>query len=320
MRKHFPEVLDGMNLVAIDTLHLCPETLECARLLQDKYGKQALWKMPANASTTEEFVAQYGDVEEMDSADFDFVSKVELFQRALQECSKDILITGRRMDQAAQRIELAVWEDGKRTLNPMANFSWADIIACVDKYSVPVNRAHNYAFRCDAPIEATKRHLPDLPWTKVDLGKPFWTATEAELKGSPPAAITYVFKSFGDTHTTVPVEPHESERAGRFVRQAKTECGIHTRTTSAGAPHGGNLVNLMVKDAGEAAKLKSTCVKTVEINERQACDVFCLATGAFSPLSGFMTENAYTSVVTKMRLPGEQVFGLPVTFDIDDVS
>merc|ERR1712176_668958 len=107
---------------------------------------QALWKMPANASTAEEFVAQYGDVEEMDSADFDFVSKVEPFQRALKECEKDILITGRRMDQAAQRIELAVWEDGKRTFNPMANFTWDDVIAYVDAKDVPVNHGHNFAY------------------------------------------------------------------------------------------------------------------------------------------------------------------------------
>merc|ERR1712032_343642 len=112
-------------------------------------------------------------------------------------------------------------------------------------------------------------------------GKPFWRATDAELKGSPPAAVTYVFKSFGDVHTTVPVEPHESERAGRFVRQAKTECGIHTRTTSAGAPHGGVLQDLMVTDATEADKLVSTAVKTIELNERQACDAFCLMHGAF---------------------------------------
>merc|ERR1719264_1460461 len=116
-----------MSLVAIDTLHLFPETLECARLVQDKYGKQALWKLPEAVSTRAEFEARYGDVEEMDSADFDYVSKVEPFQRALKECQKDVLITGRRMDQAAQRIELAVWEDGKRTLNPMAGFSWQDI-------------------------------------------------------------------------------------------------------------------------------------------------------------------------------------------------
>jgi len=71
----------------------------------------------------------------------------------------------------------------------------------------------------------------------------------AELKGSPAATVTYIFKFFGDTHTKVPVEPHESERSGLFIRQAKTVCGIHTRTVSAGAPHGSALVDLMVKDA-----------------------------------------------------------------------
>mmetsp|Transcript_112363 Transcript_112363/g.317854 ORF Transcript_112363/g.317854 Transcript_112363/m.317854 type:complete len:697 (+) Transcript_112363:70-2160(+) len=320
MREHFPAMLDGMSLVAIDTLHLFPETLECAKLVQEKYGKQALWKLPSGVSTQAEFEAKYGDVEDMDSADFDFVSKVEPFQRALSECEKDILITGRRMDQAAQRIELPVWEDGKRTLNPMASFTWADILAYVEAHGVPVNRAHGYAFRCASPIEATKRHLPDLPWTKVDLGKPFWRATEAELRGTPPAPVTYVFKSFGDTHTTVPVEPHESERAGRFVRQAKTECGIHTRTTSAGAPHGGSLVDLMVRDEARAQALVAEAVRTVELSERQACDVFCLVHGAFSPLTGFMEEGAYDAVVSGMRLPEKQVFGLPVTFDLPDVG
>jgi sulfate adenylyltransferase len=320
MKEHFPQVLSGMHLVAIDTMHLFPETLDCAKLVQDKYGKKALWKFPEDVSTREEFELKWGDVEEMDSADFDFVSKVEPFQRALSECNKDILITGRRMDQAAQRIQLEVWEDGKRTFNPMAHFSWSDIIAYVDACGVPVNKGHNFAFRAPAPIEATKRHLSDLPWTKVDLGKPFWQCAEAEITGTPPAPITYVFKSFGDTHTTVPVEPHESERAGRFVRQAKTECGIHTRTTSAGAPHGGALVDLLVKDAASAKALVSSAVKTIDLNERQACDVFCLVNGAFSPLQGFMDETAYDAVVQGMRLPEKQLFGLPVTLDLTDVS
>eukprot|EP00439_Symbiodinium_sp_Y106_P033720 s553_g4.t1 len=302
-------VLTGMNLVAIDTLHLFPTALECAKLVEEKYAKKAMWKMPKGITTKDdrsrdEFIAKYGDCEELDSADFDFVSKarqrakggkdgdlmcqykVEPFQRALEECEKDILITGRRMDQAAQRIKLDVWEDQKRTLNPMANFSWQDII---DYEGVPVNAGHNWAFRCDAPIEATSRHLPDLPWTKVDLGKPFWRCTDAEIKGSPAAPITYVFKSFGDMHTTVPVEPHESERAGR-------EDG----------------------DAATIQSLTASTVKAIELNERQACDVFCLLSGAFSPLSGFMEETAYNSV--DMRLPEKQLFGLPVTFDLPEVD
>lgn len=315
MHKHFPEVLKGMNLVAIDTLHLFPETLECAKLVQQKYGKEALWKMPDGVTTRDQFEQKYGDCEEMDHADFDFVSKVEPFQRALAECNKDILITGRRMDQAAQRIELAAWEESKRTLNPLADWSLQEILAYADEHGVPVNRGHNYAFRCSQPIEATKRHLTDLPWTKVDLGKPFWQVTEAELKGD--ASLVYVYKSFGDTHTTVPVTPSESERAGRFVRQSKTECGIHTRTTSAGAPHGGALVDLMVRDQAAIAALKKETEVTIELNERQACDIFCLVNGAFSPLKGFMTEEAYNSVVKDMRLPEKQLFGLPVTFDIN---
>merc|ERR1719188_1955958 len=320
MHEHFPKILAGMNLVAIDTMHLFDSTRPCAEQVEAKYSKKALWKAVDGVTTREEFNQKYGDCEEMDTADFDFVSKVEPFQRALAECKKDILITGRRMDQAAQRISLDVWEDGKRTLNPMAGWSWSDITAYADAKGVPVNQGHSFAYRCSEPIEATKRHLADLPWKKVDLGKPFWQATEAELKGTPPAPVTYVFKSFGDKHTTVPVEPHESERTGRFVRQSKTECGIHTRTTSSGAPHGGALVDLMVKDPAQVQALKAASVRTIELNERQACDVFCLLHGAFSPLTGFMTETAYDSVVKGMRLPEKQLFGLPVTFDVPSVD
>jgi sulfate adenylyltransferase len=313
LRAHRPAVLDGMALVAIDTLHLFPATLVVAEEVQTKYGKKALVKLPQDVTTREEFEATYGDCEELDVADFDFVSKVEPFQRALTECNKDILITGRRMDQAAQRVELDVWEDGKRTFNPLAEWSWKDITDYVDEHEVPVNNGHNFVYRCDTEIEATKRHLPDLPWKKVDLGKPFWRCSDAELSGGSP--VHYVFKSFGDTHTTVPVKPHESERTGRFVRQAKTECGIHTRTTSAGAPHGGTLSNLMVSEA-DASKLVAGCTTTIELNERQACDVWSLIHGAFSPLKGFMTETEYDAVVTGMRLPEKQLFGLPVTLDV----
>jgi sulfate adenylyltransferase len=317
LKDHRPKVLEGMTLVAIDTLHLFPSTLTCAELVQKRYGKQALVNLPDGVASHDEFEAKYGDCEDMDVADFDFVSKVEPFQRALQECNKDILITGRRMDQAAQRIELEAWEEGKRTFNPMADWSWQDITNYVDENNVPVNDGHNYVYRSDVAIEATKRHLPDLPWKKHALGKPFWQCSEAELAGS--SSVHYVYKSFGDTHTTVPVLPHESERAGRFVRQAKTECGIHTRTTSAGAPHGGTLRNLMV-EGSEAAGLVAGCTSTIELNMRQACDVWSLIHGAFSPLTGFMTEAEYTSVVKGMRLPEKQVFGLPVTFDVASIG
>lgn len=58
-----------------------------------------------------------------------------------------------------------------------------------------------------------------------------------------------------------------------------------------------------LQDTAQARALASSCAKTVELNERQACDVFCLVNGAFSPLTGFMDEHQYNAVVSSMRLP-----------------
>ena len=66
-----------MRLVAIDALHFLPETLWCSEQVQQKYGRQALWKLPMGVSSREEFIATCGDCEDMDSADFEFVSRVE---------------------------------------------------------------------------------------------------------------------------------------------------------------------------------------------------------------------------------------------------
>jgi sulfate adenylyltransferase len=90
-------------------------------------------------------------------------------------------------------------------------------------------------------------------------------------------------------------------------------------SAKAGSPHGGSLVNLMVDDA-KAKQLVSGCAKTIELSERQACDVFCLVHGAFSPLQGFMDEATYNSVVKDMRTPENALFGLPVTLDVSDAS
>lgn len=171
-----------------------------------------------------------------------------------------------------------------------ADWTWPDITAFVDKEGVPVNGAHNYVYRSSTWIDPKLRHREGLPWTVTDLGKPYWRASEAELKGTPPAAHAMVRKSFGDLHTSVPVYPHETERAGRFVRSSQTECGIHTRVGGAGVPHGGVLVDRMVTDAAKRAELLKSATRTIELNERQVCDVELIVNGGFSPLTGFLTK------------------------------
>merc|ERR1711871_286797 len=226
MSKHCPAVFENMALVGVDTLPLFDGTYKVADEVQAKYGKKAHITRPLGVATRAEFNDEYGHCEELDHGEFDMHSKIEPFNRALSEVNREVLITGRRMDQGEKRTAVATWEAESKIFNPMADWSWKDVIDYADKHNVPVNPHHNLAFRCDQPIPATERHLDDLPWSVVDLGKPFWQCTAEEISSGSNHA--YVFKSFGDIHTSVPVYPSESERTGRFVRTNKTECGIHT--------------------------------------------------------------------------------------------
>ena len=87
-------------------------------------------------------------------------------------------------------------------------------------------------------------------------------------------------------------------------------------------PHGGVLVDLIT--GTDEAKVKTKCTRVIELSERQACDVELLCNGAFSPLTGFMTEAEYDGTVASMRLPNGTTFALPVVLDTpaarDDVK
>jgi len=83
--------------------------------------------------------------------------------------------------------------------------------------------------------------------------------------------------------------------------------------------HGGKLVNLMAP-AAEHDKLKASCTKTIELTDRQSCDVELLTVGGFSPLTGFMNQADYESVHKTNRMTDGLLFGLPVVMDTDDAS
>ena len=55
----------------------------------------------------------------------------------------------------------------------------------------------------------------------------------------------------------------------------------------------------------------------ININLTQYLEVEKIGVGAFLPLSGFMNETEFRSVVENMRLPSGDVFTLPVILDID---
>lgn len=82
-------------------------------------------------------------------------------------------------------------------------------------------------------------------------------------------------------------------------------------------PHGGILVNLLV-DEERAALLKDIALNLpdVTLNERQLCDFELLATGAVSPLTGFMKRPDYESVLDRMQLQDGLLWPLPICLDV----
>ena len=64
------------------------------------------------------------------------------------------------------------------------------------------------------------------------------------------------------------------------------------------------------EDAAQLPKL--------ELGPREAADLEMLVTGALSPLSGFMGEKDYRSVLDEMRLSSGLVWSIPITISTDD--
>jgi sulfate adenylyltransferase len=92
------------------------------------------------------------------------------------------------------------------------------------------------------------------------------------------------------------------------------------KCSGAGSPHGGELVSTVVTQAAAKDKLIKEAVVTLELSERQACDVALLTFGGFSPLTGFMKKADYEAVVDGMRTAEGVLFGLPVVLDVNDDS
>ncbi|KAM9913764.1 hypothetical protein OXX69_001274 [Metschnikowia pulcherrima] len=94
------------------------------------------------------------------------------------------------------------------------------------------------------------------------------------------------------------------------------------------APHGGVLQDLVIRDAAIKQKLLSEIASenltAVKLTERQLCDLELILNGGFSPLTGFLNEDDYNSVVEDMRLSSVKdadsgkglLWSMPITLDV----
>ena len=81
-------------------------------------------------------------------------------------------------------------------------------------------------------------------------------------------------------------------------------------------PHGGTLVNLLA----DPSKDDRSDTPTLVLSRRAAADFEMLASGALSPLTGFMGQEDYQNVLNDMYLTDGFVWTIPVMLPIDDAE
>ena len=69
-------------------------------------------------------------------------------------------------------------------------------------------------------------------------------------------------------------------------------------------------------DRLEEAKMEAAELTSWDLTPRQICDLELLMNGGFNPLTGFMTEDDYNSVVENMRLKNGKLWPMPITLDV----
>ncbi len=83
--------------------------------------------------------------------------------------------------------------------------------------------------------------------------------------------------------------------------------------------HGGKLCNLVLNaDASAALKNEAKSLPSWTLNDRQICDLEMILNGGFSPLTGFLNESDYNSVLENMRLQDGTIWPIPITLDVTE--
>jgi len=85
------------------------------------------------------------------------------------------------------------------------------------------------------------------------------------------------------------------------------------------SPYGGTLVDLLVKpEEYEDYKRQAGTLHSIQLTDREICDLELLAVGGFSPLDRFMGAADHQNVVDNMRLADGTLWSMPIVLTVTD--
>jgi phosphoadenosine phosphosulfate reductase len=141
-----------IDLIFLDTLYHFQQTLDLVDRVRDRYHLTIHTYKPAGCATTSDFEARFGDrLWETDDERYDYVAKVEPAQRAYRDLDVAAVLTGRRRSQGGKRGDLDIVEvdsdSGLVKINPLANWSFQDVQAYIQRHQVPTNELLDLGYR-----------------------------------------------------------------------------------------------------------------------------------------------------------------------------
>lgn len=83
-------------------------------------------------------------------------------------------------------------------------------------------------------------------------------------------------------------------------------------------PHGGRLIRRILDQPNNDQNLQS--LDFLVLNKEQTKDAINIATGVYSPITGFLREDDFNRVVVEMRLSNGTVWSIPIVLDISEAD
>lgn len=183
------------DLIVAEGLPITVFTLETGRLAPETLGMidkiAAHWGIPVdvyrpNPKAVAAYVTTNGRDAFYESVELRKaccgIRKVEPLKRALAD--KDAWVTGQRRDQSVTRVDLEVQEHdtvhGIEKFNPLADWSWADVLAYVAARDVPINPLHARGYPsigCDPCTRAIR------PGEDPRAGRWWWEQSDSKECG-----------------------------------------------------------------------------------------------------------------------------------------
>jgi phosphoadenosine phosphosulfate reductase len=134
----------------IDTLHHFQETLEFAGKAKRVYNVDLHIYQTLKANNREAFAALYGDeLWNIAIEKFHYLTKVEPFERGLEELQAVAWINGRRRDQAHTRADIPIFErdqQGRLKINPLATWTRKETWKYIVEHNVIYNPLHDLGY------------------------------------------------------------------------------------------------------------------------------------------------------------------------------